>query len=51
MESHHYLANYEIEEEIGQGSFATVFVGHEKVQIKWDGISPVLFHSTLDYKS
>ncbi len=31
MESHHYLANYDIEQEIGQGSFATVFLGFEKV--------------------
>ena len=29
--SHHYLANYEIEQEIGKGSFATVYVGYEKV--------------------
>jgi hypothetical protein len=31
MDHYHYLANYEIEQEIGQGSFATVFLGHEKV--------------------
>lgn len=31
MDTHHYLANYVIEQEIGQGSFATVFLGHEKV--------------------
>lgn len=33
MDPHHYLANYAIEQEIGQGSFATVFLGHEKVNI------------------
>ena len=32
MDTHHYLANYDIEQEIGQGSFATVFLGHEKVK-------------------
>lgn len=34
MDSRHYLANYEIEKEIGQGSFATVYLGHEKVKKK-----------------
>lgn len=33
MDSIHYLANYEIEREIGQGSFATVFLGYEKVKV------------------
>lgn len=32
MDFHHYLANYELEQEIGQGSFATVYLGHEKVK-------------------
>lgn len=38
MDPRHYLANYEIEQEIGQGSFATVFLGHEKVSFydKWN---------------
>jgi hypothetical protein len=31
MEHPHNLQNYKIEREIGQGSFATVFLGHEKV--------------------
>lgn len=32
MESDHYLANYTIEQEIGRGSFATVYLGHEQVR-------------------
>lgn len=31
MEESHYLANYEIEKEIGNGSFATVYLGYDKV--------------------
>lgn len=32
MEGIHYLANYTIEQEIGHGSFATVYLGREQVK-------------------
>ena len=50
MDPKHYLANYDIENEIGQGSFATVFLGHEKV-ILYFLIGLLYFPFQLDHKS
>lgn len=33
MDSGHYLRNFAIESELGQGSFSTVYLGRELVQV------------------